>query len=138
VIRALADAQLSLPDVYICAVEPSIDGAYQGTSAWLAAKSNLPTAIFADNDIIAFGAMKAIKEHGLKIPDDISIIGFDDLPYCEIIEPPLTTIKVFKHSLGRLAVDRLLDRMKNQVSEVVRIEVATALVTRQSVKTISE
>ncbi len=138
VLRALSDAQLSLPPAYICEVEPSIDGAYQGVSTWLDAKPDLPTAFFADNDIIAFGAMKAIKEHDLKIPEDISIIGFDDLPYCEIIDPPLTTIKVFKHSLGKLAVDRLLARMEDQVSEVVRIEVATELVTRKSVKTISE
>jgi len=135
-VGALAAAGQSLPDKYICTVEPSIDGAYRGVKEWLESNPELPTAFFADNDFIAFGAMKALKERGLTIPGDVSIIGFDDLPYCEIIDPPLTTIKVFKHSLGKLAVDRLLARMRDEVAEVVRIEVATALVTRKSVRDI--
>lgn len=138
VLRALADAQLFLQSNDFCSVEPSIEGAYSGIKEWLQMNPDLPTAFFADNDIIAFGAMKAMKEKGINIPDDISIIGFDDLPYCEIIDPPLTTIKVFKHSLGRLAVDRLLARMQGEVGEVVRIEVATRLVSRMSVKDINQ
>lgn len=136
VTSALGAAGLGLNSNFVCAVEPSIEGSYRGVSDWLDQKPDLPTAFFADNDIIAFGAMKAIKEHGLKIPGDISIIGFDDLPYCEIIDPPLTTVKVMKHSLGKLAVDRLVDRMQGNVGEVVRIEVATELVSRQSVRTL--
>ena len=134
--RALSDARMSLKQEYICMVEPSIDGAYRCVKDWLNTKPELPTAFFADNDFIAFGAMKALKEVGIIIPDDVSIIGFDDLPYCEIIEPPLTTVKVFKQSLGKLAVDRLVARMKDQVDEVVRIEVATELVNRKSVRNI--
>jgi LacI family transcriptional regulator len=134
--QTLASAGLKLEDRFICAVEPSIEGSYRGVSGWLDQNPTLPTAFFADNDIIAFGAMKALREHGLAVPADVSIIGFDDLPYCEIIDPPLTTIKVMKHSLGRLAVDRLIDRMQGAVDEVVRIEVATELVRRQSVQAI--
>ncbi|MEI8200888.1 MAG: LacI family DNA-binding transcriptional regulator [Eubacteriales bacterium] len=133
-VSALADAKLSLQKECICSVEPSIEGAYSGVKEWLQNNPELPTAFFADNDIIAFGAMKAIKEYGLVIPDDISVIGFDDLPYCEIIDPPLTTVKVYKHSLGRLAVDRLIVRMQGEAAEVVRIEVATKLVSRKSVR----
>lgn len=134
--RALADAKMSLNQEYICLVEPSIDGAYCCVKDWLDKKPELPTAFFADNDFIAFGAMKALKERGIAIPDNVSIIKFDDLPYCEIIEPPLTTVKVFKQSLGKLAVDRLAARMKDEVGEVVRIEVATELVNRKSVRNI--
>ena len=137
VISALADAQLTLQPEYVCSVEPSIEGSYRGVSDWLDDQPAMPTAFFADNDIIAFGAMKALKEHNLKIPEDISIIGFDDLPYCDIIDPPLTTIKVYKHSLGKLAVDRLISRMHGEVAEVVRIEVATELVSRNSIKFIN-
>jgi LacI family transcriptional regulator len=134
VVRALADAKLPLHKEYICSVEPSIEGSYSGIKEWLQKNPELPTAFFADNDIIAFGAMKAMKEKGIDIPGDISIIGFDDLPYCEIIDPPLTTIKVYKHSLGRLSVDRLLSRMHDETGEFVRIEVATKLVSRKSVR----
>ena len=133
-LRALSDAQLSLREEDICSIEPSIEGAYSGVREWLENRTDLPTAFFADNDVIAFGAMKAMKERGIAIPDDISIIGFDDLPYCEIIDPPLTTIKVFKQSLGKLAVDRLLGRMQGEADEIVRIEVATELVSRKSVR----
>ena len=138
VVRALTDAQLILRSEYVCSVEPSIEGAYSGIKKWLQRNPELPTAFFADNDIIAFGAMKAMKEKGINIPDDISIIGFDDLPYCEIIDPPLTTIKVYKHSLGRLAVDRLLARMQDEAEEVIRIEVATRLVHRSSVRDMNQ
>ena len=60
----------------------------------------LPTAFFADNDTIAIGAMRAIKEQGYDIPGDISIIGFDNISYGAISEPPLTTINVHKHETG--------------------------------------
>ncbi|MDD2534392.1 MAG: LacI family DNA-binding transcriptional regulator [Eubacteriales bacterium] len=136
VIQAMIDENSFLDSQFICAVEPSADGAYRETLAWLDTNPPLPTAFFADNDIIAFGAMRAFKEKGLQIPRDLSIIGFDDLPYCEMIDPPLTTVRVFKHSLGRLAVERLLERMNGKVAENVRIEVATELVRRQSVATI--
>ena len=135
---ALAGSGLSLREEFICTVEPSIEGAYTGVKSWLENKPELPTAFFADNDFIAFGAMKAMKESGLMIPDDVSIIGFDDLPFCEIIDPPLTTIKVQKRSLGRLAVDRLLARMQEDVDEYVRIEVATELVSRSSVRDLNQ
>lgn len=136
VLGALADSLLELDPECICEVEPSIEGSNRGVSEWLAEKPKLPTAFFADNDIIAFGAMKAIRDSGLDIPGDISLIGFDDLPYCTIIEPTLTTIKVFIHSLGKIAVCRLIERMQNKIAEVVRIEVATELVERKSVKLI--
>jgi LacI family transcriptional regulator len=93
----------------------------------------LPTAFFADNDIIAFGAINALKEKGISIPKDVSIIGFDDMPFCEITNPSLTTIKVFKQEMGGIAVKRLIEKINSNDSVTQKIEINTDLIIRNSV-----
>jgi DNA-binding LacI/PurR family transcriptional regulator len=70
--------------------------------------SGPPTAVFCYNDMSALGAMRQIREHGLKIPDDISIVGFDDLYISQYIDPPLTTIRQPMRQMGRMAMETLL------------------------------
>ena len=85
--------------------------------------------------MIALGAMKALQERGYKVPDDVSIIGFDDLPFSEISYPPLTTLRVPNKEMGRLAVRRLLDMIQNPGEVVVtKTEVCTKFIERQTVK----
>ncbi|TVS09775.1 MAG: hypothetical protein EA424_26450 [Planctomycetaceae bacterium] len=79
-------------------------------SVWQAA-AKLPPALFISNDIMAYGAMKAMKEAGVRVPDDVSVIGFDDLPLSAMMDPPLTTISVSKHDMGRRAFDLLAARL---------------------------
>jgi LacI family transcriptional regulator len=67
-----------------------------------------PTAIFAGNDLSAIGAIGAIREAGLRVPEDISVVGFDDIPAAAQIYPPLTTIRQPMHQMGRSAVNTLL------------------------------
>ena len=74
---------------------------------YLERKEKLPTAFFADNDMIALGAMKALQEMGYKIPEDVSVVGFDDLPFSEISNPALTTLRVPKQEMGRLAAKKI-------------------------------
>ena len=107
-------------------------------SAYLDTKPKLPTAFAADNDIIALGAMKALKEHGFKIPRDISIIGFDDVPFCEISSPALTTIRVFKQEMGQMAVKQLLGKIKSESYIKTKIQICTEFVERKSVRDNSE
>jgi LacI family transcriptional regulator len=66
------------------------------------------TAVFACNDVVAFGAIRAVLERGLRVPDDVSIIGFDDVEMASLIRPPLTTIHQPKYEVGQAAVDILL------------------------------
>jgi LacI family transcriptional regulator len=73
---------------------------------------NRPTAIVAHNDLIAIGAMKAFGHAGLKIPDNISVIGFDDIAAASYVQPPLTTIASPKRRMGRAAIETLLSLMK--------------------------
>lgn len=93
-----------------------------------------PTALFVDDDRIAYGVMQAIQMRGLSIPDDISILGFDDLMSSSLTRPALSTISVYKQELGRCAVRCLLSRIDhNQTDGVRRIELSTGIVERDSI-----
>ncbi len=91
-----------------------------------------PTAIFASNDVMAMGVMDAVRDRGLRIPDDISIIGFDDIPQASLICPALTTINQPLEKMGRVATQMLLDLLQHPEKEADRIELPTQLIVRDS------
>lgn len=91
-----------------------------------------PTAIFASNDLSAFGAMDAIREAGLAIPDNISVIGFDDIPQAVMTHPKLTTIRQPLDQIGRVAVQLLLEQLEHPERAPRRVTLATRLVVRDS------
>ncbi len=95
-----------------------------------------PTAIFFGNDTNALLGYKAISDAGLKIPEDISVAGFDDIAMAKYSEPPLTTIKVYKEELGSLAVRKLLDEIKNPNTDDIAVTTVmpVKLIERDSVK----
>lgn len=88
-------------------VDISSEGAFQAFDAWVKQKPNLPDALFAENDIIAAAVIRVLKKHGFRVPDDISVVGFDDIPMCEMLDPPLSTVHVFKEELGITAMELL-------------------------------
>jgi DNA-binding LacI/PurR family transcriptional regulator len=73
-----------------------------------------PTAVFCDDDILAGGVYLAARERGLRIPDDVSVVGFDDLPFARVFEPPLTTIKIDAGELGATAFELLAAMMAGE------------------------
>jgi DNA-binding LacI/PurR family transcriptional regulator len=75
----------------------------------LLARPEVPTAVFCYNDMEAFGALRAVRTHGLRVPEDISLVGFDDLYLSSYIDPPLTTVHQPKHGMGRQAAETLLE-----------------------------
>ncbi len=91
-----------------------------------------PTAIFAANDSMALGAARAAAARGLHIPKDLALIGFDNIPATEHFSPPLTTVRIFKEQIGRLAARRILDLINEPGSPPVETSVSTELVIRQS------
>ncbi|MFD1178458.1 LacI family DNA-binding transcriptional regulator [Paenibacillus puldeungensis] len=91
----------------------------------------LPQAIFAASDLIAIGAMRALKEHQLRVPEDIAIVGCDDIDACKYTSPALTTIRQNKDKIGRLAASLLYDLINNQ-SETSNVVVEPELVVRES------
>ena len=103
---------------------------------YLSEKVKLPTAFFADNDMIALGAMKAMAEFGIRIPEDISIVGFDDLTFSSISYPPLTTLRVPKQEMGRAVVRRLRDILKDNDGIKIKMQMCTQFIERESVKKI--
>lgn len=113
---------------------PTVDGAYSEMKELLASHPKLPTAFFADNDILALAAMRALKEYGCRVPEDISVIGIDDIPMCELTDPPLTTMHVPKHQMGILAVGRLLEKIRQPGSVILTTEIRTSLRKRGSVR----
>lgn len=112
---------------------PSEEGAYADMKALLKAGEETADCYFADNDHIAIGALKALKEAGYRIPQDVGIVGFDDLPVCEYLDPPLTTIHVPALILGETAVKRLISIVERGNTHPVKIEISTVLRKRKSV-----
>lgn len=134
--QALEEAGLERDDRYRVSLGTTLETAYEGMKAWLdkVKRKDLPTAFFADNDVLAVGAMRAMNEAGLKIPEDISIIGFDDLSLGAFSNPPLTTVHVLKHEVGEIAVRRLTGNITNPKNYTCKTLVNTYFVERQSVQ----
>ncbi|HCI79991.1 MAG TPA: hypothetical protein DHW02_09890 [Ktedonobacter sp.] len=114
---ALAEVGLTLPPEMCPSSFPSIEGGFQAVSALLTLpEDRRPTAIIAYNDIMAFGALHALRTHGLHVPDDISVVGCDGLLMAAHCNPPLTTIDQPKYTMGRLAMQTLRQILNNQQS----------------------
>jgi LacI family transcriptional regulator len=93
---------------------------------------NPPTAIFASNDVMAMGVMDAVRNKGLRVPDDVSVIGFDDIPQASLIRPALTTIRQPLEKMGRVATQMLLELLSQPQKQNGRIELPTELIVRDS------
>ncbi|WP_086312025.1 LacI family transcriptional regulator [Enterococcus sp. 7F3_DIV0205] len=96
--------------------------------------NDYPSAFFASSDALAVGALKAIQEAGLKVPEDISVIGFNDISVAKYVSPPLTTIKVHTEWMGELAVETILSLIHEQTPVARKITIATELIERASTK----
>lgn len=94
---------------------------------------SLPTVFLTDLDYNAAGALRAIKKKGFSVPDDISLVGFDDYALMSELDPPITTIQI-KHYFGAIAASRLIDKIEKLDDYRLNIEVATELIVRESVK----
>lgn len=116
----------------------TMEGAYQDMAAYLKKGARLPTAFFADNDMIALGAMKAMREAGIQIPADVSLVGFDDLPFSEISTPRLSSLRVPKQAMGEMAVHRLMEIMTTNHPAKTKILVCPDFIERDSVRDISK
>ncbi len=96
----------------------------------------LPTALFAANDAMAIGALQVIKRAGISVPQDISILGFDDIKFAAYCDPPLTTIRQPRREIGALSMQMMLDQLEGGVSGGKRLQLPYELILRESVATI--
>lgn len=131
--KAVRAHGLSFSKSIIHTLTPSIEGAFADMTEYIQQQEDLAECYFADNDNIAIGAMKAFQKAGYRIPEDIAIVGFDNLPMCSYIEPSLTTINVPKHYMGEMAVERLISLLHAKHFVPITLQVNTNLVKRRSV-----
>lgn len=135
-IKTLDELHLEYNPDYTFKLQCTMGGAYSDMVKILESKPELPEAIFSDNDTIAVGAVKALKKYGVRIPQDLSIIGVDDIPFCFMIEPALSTIRIPKEDIGKTAVKRLSQKMEKSDASIMKIQIGVSLIERSSVKKI--
>jgi LacI family transcriptional regulator len=129
---AVQEAGIEIPVANIVAGDHHFAGGREATAALLADAEPF-TALFAANDLMAAGAIRTLAEHGLAVPDDVSVVGFDDAPIAEMVSPPLTTVRQPLREMADAAVSLLLARVssgraKGRARRVLR----TSLVVRDS------
>ena len=121
-------------DLTYC-VDSTFEGAYQDMKKYLESGAELPEAAFACSDIIALGCIKALQEKGIRVPEDMAVVGFDNLPMSQMSSPSLSTIKVSKRQIGRMALDLLYLKMQHQMELVPTVSmIGVEFIERESSK----
>lgn len=135
--KALQEAGIEVTPEFIVTGDFQFEGGENGMKQLLSLKKR-PTAVFACNDLMALGAMRALREAGLAIPQDMSLIGFDDIALTSVVSPSLTTIAQPIQEIARLSLQLLIDRIheKMTVNSPKKIVLPTTLVIRESCKQI--
>ncbi|HUW42173.1 MAG TPA: LacI family DNA-binding transcriptional regulator [Rectinemataceae bacterium] len=138
-VAGMAKLGLDVDRSLIYAVDQTFHGAYDDMKRIIAGSPRLPTALVCANDILASGCLKAFSDAGLLIPEDISIVGFDDLPLSAVMDPPLTTIQVSKAQIGRMAIQLLVARIRGDADmPSVKVLIGGKLIERRSVRRIGD
>ncbi|MGW0436794.1 LacI family DNA-binding transcriptional regulator [Micromonospora sp. NPDC003197] len=128
---ALESASIPVDDKLICPGNFYHEAGFAGGTQLLALPEP-PTAIFASSDQMALGVYEAVRQHHLRVPDDISVVGFDDLPEVRWCSPPLTTVRQPLAEMGLLAARTVLRLARGERIESPRVELATELIVRDS------
>ena len=108
-----------------------VGGAEMATT--LLALRDAPTAIICGSDLLAIAAMRAIRDAGLRIPEDVAVAGFDDFAFAEYVEPPLTTVAVPGYEMGKAAATMLIDQLEGHAPAERHIVFGVELKVRGSV-----
>jgi LacI family transcriptional regulator len=119
--QALADHDLALDGDLVRDTDFTQTGGYTGMRELLAL-SPRPSAVFAANDLLAMGALLLLREQGLRVPDDVAVIGFDDIPTASLVTPPLTTVAQCERDIGRRAAEMMLERLSGAAPDEGRCE----------------
>jgi LacI family transcriptional regulator len=133
--RALSQLNIPLHEGWMVKIGSTHESSYDDMLDYLKKKHcPLPTAFFACNDMLAIGAIKALQESGCRVPEDVSLIGFDDLPVSSFIDPPLSTMWVPKREIGRVSVRLLLNRINDKQYTNQKCLIGGDLIKRQSIR----
>ncbi|MBN2004833.1 MAG: LacI family DNA-binding transcriptional regulator [Anaerolineae bacterium] len=130
--RALAEAGLEIDAALLHYGEFSLESGYAMTQAALA-RTPRPSGLFAGNNFIAIGALRALRDAGLRVPEDMALVGFDDLPTDLVVDPFLTVAAQPAYEMGRQATELLLLRLSGEVPSTYKeIVLPTTIVVRES------
>jgi LacI family transcriptional regulator len=128
---SLGDAGIAIDPELIIEVDNNIAGGRAGAEQLMSLAPH-PDAVFAYNDVIAIGAMQHLVTHGVAVPDDVAIVGFNDIALCEVVTPQLTSVRIDRHRLGRIAVETLQKLSVAGNGEVSPQRLDVELVVRES------
>ncbi len=129
--QALLEAGLPIVPNFIVEADFTQMGGYSAMSSLLQLPQR-PTAVFVASDTMAVGALRAAREHGVSVPDDLAVVGFDDLPFAAFASPPLTTVRQPIGELGAVATSLLIDRLEHPERVGGHVRLPTQLVVRDS------
>lgn len=128
---ALTEAGLPVNQNWIIPDTPNMTNGYQATRQLLTQYPQI-TAIFAYNDLLALGALRACFELGRRVPADCAVIGFDDIQFASMVTPSLTTVHYDKYALGQMAINRLFEMIETPQATFSSIDVEVKLMIRES------
>lgn len=129
--QAMEDAGLTCEDRFIWIADFTMEGA-KWTAERLLASDDPPTAIFTSNDLLAMGALQAAREAHLSIPDDLSIVGFDDTILAKLVDPSLTTVRQPNKEMGQAVMDLLVEEIRQEKRGKRKVVLMPELVIRNS------
>jgi LacI family transcriptional regulator len=118
-------------DKWIMPGDWEVEGGYQGAQNLLQL-SNRPTAIFAANDLMALGAIYAIQDSGLSVPQDIAVVGYDNREFSWIVRPNITTVEMPVYEMGKIAAEILLQQIVDGTREHEEVKVKGKLIIRDT------
>ncbi len=128
---AVEDAQLSLPPEWVV-TSPLNHESGRAAARHILSLPHRPRALFVNNNLLTLGAMLAIKEMGLRCPDDIALVGFDDHPWAAVCNPPLTVVSQPARTIGRRAAEMVSALIQGEPLETTHLELGCELVIRNS------
>jgi LacI family transcriptional regulator len=129
--QALAEAAIPLPDAWMATSELNIDAGRTTTHRLLTA-ADRPTALFVNNNLLSLGALLAIRDLGLRCPEDIALACFDDHPWAAVCAPPLTVVSQPARCIGHCAAAMLCTLIQGGTIEEPIVELSCDLIVRQS------
>ena len=132
--NALEKAGLNYDEALVAEGAYSVDSGYVAMKEILLRCKNMPTAVFTANDHMAIGAIKALKEKGIKLPTQIEVIGYDDIEFAKYVSPSLSTVRVDQYAMGKLAATMLIDLIEGDLKNHHEMTMGFELIHRKSTK----
>lgn len=132
--EAMEYFHLKVSEDCIFSVPPTMLGAFEQTQKYIKDGMEIPPCIFVDNDTMTIGIMKALNIADYRIPQDVSIIGFDDITFCTIYSPTISTVHVNKRMLGKMALSTLQNMTEIRDFKKIKIRISGELKIRQSTR----